>query len=388
MKVAYVDHAGDIGGGAQEALLDILRYVDRNRVRPLLFHAERAEWLRGVDLDGIACREVFPAGGALYEHSREQVAGFTTRIIGALQSVGPVSRLRKTITELDPDIIHTNTLKCHVLGGFAARFSRKPLVWDVRDILPPGGARNLLVRVARVVRPHIVAMSQAVADSLADAHCDTTVVLGARPLDKYEPVARDPVLAAELQLPPDAPVLAVIARLTPWKGHRVLLRAMPEILSRHPDTCLLVIGDTGFWEDDYKQELHTLAEEMGCAHAVRWLGFREDVQQLLALTDIVVLPSDTEPFGMVLIEAMAAGKPVIATRAAGPMEIVNDGETGLLVPIGDAGALAEAACTLLADPTRAGQMGRAGRARAEEMFDISRLVEQLYGVYDSLSGAG
>lgn len=158
-----------------------------------------------------------------------------------------------------------------------------------------------------------------------------------------------------------------------------------QILSRHPDTCLLVIGDTGFWEDDYKQELHTLAEELGCAHAVRWLGFREDVQQLLALTDIVVLPSDTEPFGMVLIEAMAAGKPVIATRAAGPMEIVNDGETGLLVPIGDAGALAEAACTLLADSTRAGQMGRAGRARAEEMFDISRLVEQLYGVYDSLS---
>ncbi len=387
MKVAYIDHAGDIGGGAQEALLDILRYIDRERTAPLLLHAERAEWLRGIDLDGIECRAVFPARGALYEHSREQVAGFGTRLVGALQSVQPISRIRARIAEFDADIVHTNTLKCHVLGGFAARLSRRPVVWDVRDILPPGGARNLLIRVARVVRPHIVAMSQAVADSLAEAHCETTVVLGARPLDKYEPVAPDPALAAELQLPPGAPILAVIARLTPWKGHRVLLQALPEVLRQHPATCLLVIGDTGFWQEDYKRELRELTEELGCAHAVRWLGFREDVQRLLALTDIVVLPSDTEPFGMVLIEAMAAAKPVIATRAAGPMEIVNDGQTGLLVPVGDAGALAEAACVLLADPVRAAEMGRAGRMRAEEMFDISRLLKQLYGVYDSLSRA-
>jgi len=385
IRVAYLDHAGDIGGGAQEALLDILRYLDRDVVEPVLLHAERAEWLREVDLSGITCRAVFPASARVLEHSRDELAGLGARLSGMWQSIRPVRELRRAILEEDVDIVHTNTLKCHVLGGLAAKWAKKPLVWDVRDILEPGAARSLLLRVAKITRPHLVAMSAAVAESLADAHCDTTVVLGARPVAKYRPRPPDEKLREELGLQPGAKVLSVIARLTPWKGHQILLRALREVLQQEPAARLLVIGDTGFWESDYKETLQKQAEALGCAEAVRWLGFREDVPELLALTDVVVLPSRDEPFGMVLIEAMAAEKPVIATRAAGPMEIVEEGITGLLIEHGNEGELAGAIVELLGEPDRAEAMGKAGRHRAVELFDISRLINQLYEVYETVS---
>ena len=384
IRVAYVDHAGDIGGGAQEALLDILRYVDRDVVEPVLFHAQRAEWLRGVDLSGVTCRAIFPASAAVFEHTRDELSGFWSRLTGTWQSIGPVRQLRRALLEEDVDIVHTNTLKCHVLGGIAAKWAKKALVWDVRDILPPGGARSLLIRVARATKPHIVAMSAAVAESLAGARCETTAVLGARPVAKYRPLPPDEALRRELTLDADSKVLSVIARLTPWKGHQTLLNAFSQVLLQEPAARLLVIGDTGFWESDYKDALRRQAEELGCAEAIRWLGFREDIPELLALTDVVVLPSRDEPFGIVLVEAMAAEKPVIATRTAGPLEIVEAGVTGLLVEHGNEGELAEAIVELLRDPQRARAMGEAGRKRAVEMFDISRLIDQLYGVYEAI----
>jgi glycosyltransferase involved in cell wall biosynthesis len=202
---------------------------------------------------------------------------------------------------------------------------------------------------------------------------------------KYSPGAPDEQLRAAIGLEHGDKVLSVIARLTPWKGHKTLLEAFATVLSQEPQARLLVIGDTGFWESDYRDTLRQMAEELGCADGVRWLGFREDIPELLALTDVIVLPSHNEPFGMVLIEAMAASKPVIATDTAGPLEIVDPAVTGLLVKHGNAEQLADAMLTLLGDPNRAQAMGHAGRKRAEEMFDISRLMKQLYQVYQAVS---
>jgi glycosyltransferase involved in cell wall biosynthesis len=384
LRVAYVDQAGDIGGGAEEALLDILRYLDRDRIEPVLLHAERAEWLRDVEMAQLRTRAVFPETDPVFEHSREALSSLAERLAGLWQSIGPVRKLRIALSAEDVDIVHTNSLKCHILGGLAARWLRKPLVWDVRDILEPGSARSLLIEVARVTRPHIVAMSSAVAESLAEAGCDTTVVLGARPMDKYVPLPPDQKLREAIGLKTGDKVLSVVARLTPWKGHQTLLDAFRRVLDDEPDARLLVIGDAGFWTDDYTADLHRQAEDLGCAEAVYWLGFREDIPQLLALTDVMVLPSKDEPFGIVLVEAMAAGKPVIATRTGGPLDIVTEGVTGLLVEAGDVGQLADAILQLLGDPERAAAMGRAGRKRAEDHFDISRVLTQLYDVYDKM----
>jgi glycosyltransferase involved in cell wall biosynthesis len=184
-----------------------------------------------------------------------------------------------------------------------------------------------------------------------------------------------------LGLGPDDLVIVVVARLTPWKGHMVLLDAFRAVHREHPRARLLVVGAPTFWETSYETTLRERAEELGCGEAVRWLGFREDIPQLLALSHLMALPSASEPFGIAIVEAMIAGKPVVVCDTGGPREIVVDGETGLVVPTWQVGPLADAIDALLSDPVRARRMGEAGRARALEHFDIRqgvRRIEELY----------
>jgi glycosyltransferase involved in cell wall biosynthesis len=313
--------------------------------------------------------------------SRKTLGDLRANVRSLAHSLGPISQVARAIRRSRADIVHTNSLKTHVLGGIAARLCGRPLIWDVRDILPPGPARRMLLAVARLTRPHVVAMSQAVADFLGPAGCPTTVVHGGRSPEHFVRGEPGPGLREELGLGPDDLVIVVVARLTPWKGHMVLLDAFRAIHREHPRARLLIVGAPTFWETGYEAELRERAEELGCGEAVRWLGFREDIPELLALSDLMVLPSDTEPFGIAIVEAMIAGKPVVVCDTGGPREIVVEGGTGLVVPTWQVGPLADAIDALLSDPVRARRMGEAGRARALEHFDIRqgvRRIEELY----------
>lgn len=384
IKVAYLDHAADVGGGAEEALVDLLRFVDRSRVEPLLIVADRTDWLRGVDLQGIEIVRLFSESEELLERSRDTLGQVRSNLRSLRASVAPVRRVARILRQHRVDIVHTNSLKTHVLGGLAARLARKPLVWDVRDILDPGPARNLLVRLARLTRPHIVAMSAAVARFLEPAHCPTTVVHGGRSPDHFVQAEPSPDLRAELGLTETDEVITVIARLTPWKGHMVLLDAFRAVHAERPQARLLVVGAPTFWEETYLHELQERAAELGCGEAVRWLGFRDDIPALLALSDLMVLPSYSEPFGIVIVEAMIAGKPVIVCDTGGPPEIVADGLTGLVVATQKVGPLADAMAALLSDPERARRMGEAGRRRALERFDVRVGVREIEKIYDEI----
>jgi glycosyltransferase involved in cell wall biosynthesis len=188
-------------------------------------------------------------------------------------------------------------------------------------------------------------------------------------------------IKAMLGLAEDDEVITVIARLTPWKGHMVLLDAFRAVHAERPRARLLVIGAPTFWEETYLHELQERAEELGCAQDIRWLGFRSDIPQLLGLSDMMVLPSFKEPFGIVVVEAMIAAKPVIVCDSGGPPEIVEDGVTGFIVPTAKVGPLADAMLELLGNPERARQMGAAGRERALTHFEIRvgvRKIEELY----------
>jgi glycosyltransferase involved in cell wall biosynthesis len=235
-----------------------------------------------------------------------------------------------------------------------------------------------------MTHPHIVAMSGAVARFLEPARCESTVVHGGRSPEHFVKAEPSEVLRGELGLEPGNEVITVIARLTPWKGHMVLLDAFRAVHAERPRARLLVVGAPTFWEESYLDELQERAEELGCAEAVRWLGFRDDIPQLLALSDIMTLPSFSEPFGIVIVEAMIAGKPVVVCDSGGPPEIVVDGVTGAIVPTQKVGPLADALLGLLGNPERARQMGEQGRQRALECFDIRVAVRQIEGIYDAI----
>lgn len=384
LKVAYVDHTTEAGGGAEEALVDILRFVNRQLVEPWLIVARRTDWLRDVDVPARQIVRFFAEHEQILKLSRDTLGHLGRNIRNIPAGIRLVWRLARLLQRFQIDIVHTNTLKTHILGGLAAWLARKPVVWDVRDILEPGPAQQLLFRVARITHPHIVAMSAAVARSMEGAKCPITIVHGGRCPDDFPQLAPQPEWRAAFGLQPQQDVITIVARLTPWKGHRVLLQAFQQVHMQRPQARLLIVGAPTFWEESYLYELQEYAATLGCAEAVIWAGYRRDIPQILAITDVFVLPSFNEPFGIVLVEAMLAGKPVIACDSGGPPEIVEHRKTGFIIPTGQAAPLANALLELLENRNLAQQLGQHGRKRAIEYFDIRRSISRIEALYQEL----
>jgi sugar transferase (PEP-CTERM/EpsH1 system associated) len=168
----------------------------------------------------------------------------------------------------------------------------------------------------------------------------------------------------------------IVARLRPEKDYPTLLRAVAQVVRRAPEFRLEVAGD-----GDEQAAVEALAAELGLADHVRFLGLVRDVPAVLRRASLFVLSSTSEGIPVTLLEAMARGLPVVATRVGGIPEVVADGETGLLVPPSDPAALAEALLALASDPARGEAMGRAGRERVESHFDVRRMVREYEALY-------
>jgi glycosyltransferase involved in cell wall biosynthesis len=182
---------------------------------------------------------------------------------------------------------------------------------------------------------------------------------------------------------PGAPRLAIVGRLIPIKGHDVLLRAVARARERLPGLTLEIAGD-----GELEQELRATAIRLGLGDAVTFLGRVAPVDPVLERAEVVVVPSFGEGFGMVALEAMERGRPVIASAVGGLPEIVDEGRTGLLVPPGDVEALVRAIAELADDPARAAGMGQAGRARALDGFSQERCTERIAVLYETALAGG
>jgi len=174
------------------------------------------------------------------------------------------------------------------------------------------------------------------------------------------------------------PILVTIARLTEAKGHRYLLQALPSLLETWPQLCCLFVG-----EGELRDQLHRLAVELAVERSCRFVGVREDIPDILAAADVVVLPSLSEGFPFVLLEAMAMGCPVVASRVNGVPELIEDHRTGLLVPARDSQALTTAIRVVLSDPAAASKMGAAGRAVVRERFTVDQMVANTTAIFDA-----
>ena len=180
----------------------------------------------------------------------------------------------------------------------------------------------------------------------------------------------------ELGIPASVPVIATVARLSPEKGIASLLQAVAELRRSSPKFHLLIIG-----EGDLHSRLETEAATLDLQEQIHFLGFRPDVLDWVASSDIFVLPSLAEPFGIALVEAMALSKPTVAVCIGGPLEIVENGVTGLLVPPADPHSLAQAIQRLLEHPEQARTMGQAGQRRAAEHFSAAAMARRTEAVY-------
>jgi glycosyltransferase involved in cell wall biosynthesis len=183
--------------------------------------------------------------------------------------------------------------------------------------------------------------------------------------------------------------LGLLGRISPWKGQHVFLKAAAMVHREMPTVRFSIIGAALFDEADYENKMRHLAAELGLQGVVEFTGFCANVTEQIEQLDVVVHASTMgEPFGQVIIEGMAAAKPVIATNGGGVPEIVVDGETGILVPMGDVSALANAMQWMIHHPAEAAQMGNRGRMRVLESFTVQKSTAKVEAIFTQLLNRG
>jgi glycosyltransferase involved in cell wall biosynthesis len=276
-----------------------------------------------------------------------------------------------------PDLVHTHLVHADIYGGAAARLLGIPSVStrhnDDRFLLGP--FRYVDSAFARPAR-RLIAISDAVRAFLMRAgHDPAKLVTIHYGLDELPATPSDPT-PAEAGMPPDAPLAVAVGRLIAQKDHATLLRAFALVHAQLPQARLAILGS-----GPLEAETRALTAELGLAKAVVMPG-RTDIRDWLERADVFVHSSRWEGFGIVLLEAMLAGLPVVATRTSAVPEIVVDGETGILVEPRDAEALAAAIVRVLADPGLVRSLGEAGLARAHAEFSMSRMTDGTVAVYD------
>lgn len=378
-RILFLDHTAALGGG-EIALLRLLRVLDRSRFEPVVVLFEDGPLVSELRSSGMDVR-VLPLSSRVTQTRKDSLGTGSLFKLGALWDVVTFSwRLSRLIRQINPALVHTNSLKSDLIGGVASRLAFRKVVWHVRDRIVPEYLPGKVVKVFRFLCRWMPTM--VVTNSQA-----TLETLNAPARSNRYRVVHDgthlPPNTTELPLNPIK--VGLVGRISPWKGQHVFLKAIAKIRERFPAVRFQIIGSALFNEADYEREIRALCADLGLADSVEFTGFQSDVEQIMSsLTLLVHASTIGEPFGQVVIEAMAAARPLIATRGGGVPEIVEDSRTGLLVPMGDVDALAAAMTTLLSDTDRMRQMGAAGRERVSESFTIERTARNLEAVFDHL----
>jgi glycosyltransferase involved in cell wall biosynthesis len=359
-------------GGAARSALEVVKGLDPNRfgfsIAALSHHqAEEQKHLS----------ESFRSHGADIIHLQQD---------GAL-SLAVLPRLYSLLRHRRIDVLHTHLPLSGTLGRVGGRLAGIPVIVSTQHSLESMYSPKTRVadQLTFPLSNAVVCVSGAVRDSL---HIGTRlsrhklrVVHNGVDVSQVD-TARRHVEAAkkrrELGIDLRAPLIVNVARLAPYKNHRCLVEAMRTVVDTKPEACLLIIG----W-GKLEAQLRKQVRRFGLDDHVKLLGHArtEEVLQILAISDVFALPSACEGFNLAILEAMAAGKPVVATGISGIAEAVVDGKTGLLVSPDDPRALAQALLALLEDQDRARELGKAGRARVVASFTAHRMAEaygQLY----------
>jgi glycosyltransferase involved in cell wall biosynthesis len=278
-------------------------------------------------------------------------------------------------------LVHATGVKGTLVARIVARLTGARTLLHVHDLNDPGAAVSALQRLFSRHTDAAVCVSQAVRElTVSRYHVPPERVRIARngiPLEAMRQAAagaRRQVLA-ELDIETERPILAIIGRMHPVKGHRALLEMLPAIVNRCPRALLLVIGD-----GPERAPCEELARSLGMWPHVRFLGTRNDVPRLLSAIDLVLMPSQSEGLGLAAIEALAAARPVIGFAVGGLPEVVADGVNGCLVPPGDCRAFAKAVADTLRNPRRRLSYAR-GAAASAKRFGVEAHVERLIDCY-------
>jgi glycosyltransferase involved in cell wall biosynthesis len=352
-------------GGTEQALLHLLTGLDRRRWHPVLFH--HAE----------------PGIAPLVEKVHQlDVQTWAVPIMKGSRTISGLPYFIRQLSRNKPAIFHAhlNWLLSCKYGILAATIARIPVIATAQQFMEPPWGKSIIVQ--QQLLSHCINQYIAVSNAVARQLCETFNV----PAHKVEVIQNSvPVnhkhsqlsstLRSDLGLGNEQPMVLTVARLDKQKGHTYLLEAIRQV----PEAKFVFAGS-----GPERCSLEAQAEDLGVGERVIFLGHRDDITDLLACSDLFVLPSIYEGLPLSILEAMDAGKAVVATAVGGTPELVREGETGFLVPKRDPAALGGAIQKLLSDPKLSIRMGKAGKARVQQEYSVNTMVQRITQVYETL----
>ena len=407
LRILYIDLCPS-PGGSNFSLLHLVRHLDRGQVQPLVALAAVNPFTRFEEANipvtriptprwqrqsaGVAAPPPVQAGklGAAMRSSPGRARLW--HAAGAVRRLGrddlPAARvLRQTMRSFRPHLVHLNdVLSLNHAGALASRSAGLPMICHCRSFAATtsGEARWLLPGV-----DGMIFISQAIARAhlaAAPALRHHAIIPNAVDLADFSALGDRTALRTGLvgpAVPPDAPLLVMAGRISPWKGQHVFVEALASVRAARPAVHGVIVGLAEEADGPgYAARVRAQADALGLGSHLHMAGFRDDMPQALAAADVVVHCSvKPEPFGRVIIEGMAAGRPVVASALGGAAEIIAHGQDGLLTPAGDPAALAAALLRLLDDPGERERLGQAARRTVAQRYQVDAHVRAVLAFY-------
>ncbi len=394
IRLLVVNHS-TFYGGAEKILRDLLRFLPKEDVQILATVAPgqgraRAEWesigVRCIDLP-VPCFSgvTFPYVGSLMP---VQLLGEFWKWISFRRA------FRRLLGNEAPDLVYAASPHAAIAVEPELSALQIPWIWQMSGLIKDRSLNRLALRPAFRNAQAIMTLSTAISNSIIRLGADPAKVhrvYGGVDLTKFDFMASSAghFRAAE-GIGADVPLIGMFGQVTHWKGWHVVVEAIPRVLVGHPNARFVFVGEPFARRDYvYQADLQRRVEGLGLGHCVRWTGFRGDVEGIMAACDVIVHASvQPEPLGLVIMEGMAARKPVICTRGGGTEEMMTQNETGMVVSPGDSQGLADALNRLLGDPGLRARLGEKGREVVAARFTHDRRVKAFLEAFRQVVEAG
>ena len=388
MRIIYLNHSGKVSGGEISLLTFFKDLKEKKEIESILACPAKGTLKKKAQSMGLPVMDIEPFEAG-FTRNPLSFLGYGVKLLRIARRVASIAK------ESNAHLIDANSVRAGLIACTSTLFHKTPILVHVRDCVPRNRIGSITRRVIARRASRIVANSSYVAHHFAfDGSMFKKIEVVHNPLDlsSFDPKKVDGNQFKKIfRVNGSYPLLGVIGQISPWKGLADVIRAMPKVLFHFPEARLLVVGEPKFDTVSsrydnvaYFKELKSLVEELNLKKEVIFTGERSDIPGVMKAIDLLILASWEEPFGRVLIEAMAMEKPVISTNVGGPTEIVKDGVTGVLISPKNPEVIARTVIELASDRKKSEEMGRRGRAEVQRRFNTDTYVTKMFAIYKKI----
>lgn len=370
-NILYIANEGTLKGGGQISLWNLVMRLNKDRFRTFF---------------------VCPSEGSFTDILRKAQISIDIVNFSPLKRpnlfavISTIVKIKRIIKKNKIDIVHSNGPRMSLLSALAAKLAKTAIIWHERTLVEKGMWDS--DRFFACLADKIICNSDAIRQRFlkkGKIHEKVITIINGVDTDLFNPCVDGSSVRKELNIKDSEIIIGIAGRIDPTKGQLYFLEAARDLVSKYDNLKFLIAGDAfGKRLIEYKRKLDEFIAENNLGEKVIFIGARKDMPHVLAAMDIVVLASDAEGCGRVIFESMSSAKPMVGTNSGGTPEIIQDKETGLLVPPKDSKSLAKAINVLLSDQEFSKNMGEKGRKRVEDYFTIEEHVKKTEKIYEEL----